>query len=84
MDAAIVTRMLAPAESENFLGNVQPTLVKYRSFGSMNGQSLRGSWVSVNDRTTVTDVAFIGIITLAEMGHYGNPHAAPYSAWSKV
>ncbi|KAF8331864.1 uncharacterized protein EI90DRAFT_3016010 [Cantharellus anzutake] len=43
-----LTRMLAHAQSENFLGNVQPALLSYRSFASANGQSLRGSWVSVN------------------------------------
>ncbi|KAF8342949.1 uncharacterized protein EI90DRAFT_3011373 [Cantharellus anzutake] len=81
MDPAILTRMLAHAQSENFLGNVQPTSLSYRSFDSANSQCLRGSWVSVNDRMTVSDVAFIGIITLAKMGHYGNQLAAPYAAW---
>jgi hypothetical protein len=46
-----------------------------------NGQSLHGSWVTIKDRAAVAEVAFIGVVTVVEMGHYGNQLATTYSAW---
>ncbi|KAF8336601.1 uncharacterized protein EI90DRAFT_3119844 [Cantharellus anzutake] len=81
MDSGIISRLLTHAQSENFLGSINAETVTYKSAASANGQSLRGSWVSLSDCNVLAEFSFFGVISNAEVGPYGNQHAAPFTAW---
>ncbi|KAF8327013.1 uncharacterized protein EI90DRAFT_3018387 [Cantharellus anzutake] len=78
---AIENRLLEHCQKENWLGMLDPSDLSYRSLASANGQSIWGTWTAANDRTQVFEVAFIGIITKAELSPYGNQHSAPFNSW---
>ncbi|KAF8312767.1 uncharacterized protein EI90DRAFT_3022881 [Cantharellus anzutake] len=50
---------------------------------SANSQSICGSWTSISDHSTVTNVALFGIITKAELSEYGNQYMVPFNSWKE-
>jgi hypothetical protein len=55
----------------------------YHSQASANGQSIRGSWMTVSDRAKVAEVALFGVVMKAELSEYGNQKTALFNAWKE-
>ncbi|KAF8317824.1 uncharacterized protein EI90DRAFT_3133587 [Cantharellus anzutake] len=83
MDPSVKQRLLNHCDDPNWVGNVTPDNVSYHSQASANSQSICGSWMSVSDCSTVTNIALFGIITKAELSEYGNQYTVPFNSWKE-